>query len=127
MASELPETHGIRHPGPKKAETGKFKDRQRIPWSKQGNPGSPPGSETEFMETWSSLPNFIRRAPHKAQRPKTVRFSELKRAEDKDGRHGDFIRFPFCWNPQGVGEERAGGERKVFILFSPITAKLGNP
>lgn len=65
--------------------------------------------------------------PTKAQHPKPVSFIELKRAEENEGRHGDFIRFPFCWNPQGVGEERAGAEGKVFILFSPITAKLGNP
>lgn len=93
----------------------------------KGTPGSPPGSETEFMGTWSSdcLRNFVKKTPHKAQHPKIVRFSELTRAEDNDGRRGDFIRFPFCWNPQGVGEERGREEGLYFIL--PIVTKLGNP
>lgn len=129
MCPQLPETHGIRHPGPKKAETAKFKHGRRIPWSKQGSPGSPPGSEAEFMETWSSscLPNFIRRAPQKAQCPKTERFRKLERAEKHDGRHGDCIRFPFCWNPQEWERKGQREKGRSFILFSPITAKLGNP
>lgn len=98
---------------------GKAKDRGRVPWSGQKNPGSPPGSETGFRKTWCAcLPNVIRRMPAKAQCPKTVYFSELETSEENDGGgDGDFIRFPFCWSSRGVGEGGKGRGREGKSLF----------